>query len=189
MSYILQDEASHPDRRRTSVWVIAVVVVVLVVVGAFVVGRFRQDDHASQGTAPQQFGALQWVQSGGAAVPQSARHGPFNPGPGLGYSQDTAGAVLAAVNRGMRTSPSAPSSPSTPQRWWYRLNGGSPQSGNVSLSLLAETPQTTQMGGYARRDLVLRWDRGNWEMAQPSSPAQLERANPQQAGYAMLGGP
>lgn len=82
-------------------------------------------------------------------------------------------------------------SSSTPQEvradeYWYSVKSGDPSGGFVEVSILARTPQSTNMGGLVRRDYALAWQGGDWKLQVPSSRLILA-ASP--AGYTSIGGP
>lgn len=205
MSYRMDEPtgAVSPRRRRWPWVAAAVLLVALVAAAAFVAGRHGSTSSAPTGQPPaggsapaapapsggaDGVGPVQWQQVSGAPVPVSAQHGPFNTTAGRGYSHDTAGAVLAAINTGTRSS--ASTTPGTaPNRWWYRVSAGNPRGDLVQLALVAQTPQSQQMGGYVRREATLHWSGGDWQLQQPSPRPQLDNQDPQQAGYTPVGGP
>lgn len=119
-----------------------------------------------------------------------------------GYSHDELGAVVAGINISMRLSSDAgpgvyrsvveqqtvgerqstltrlasePPSANAPQpqKYWYRIVRGDPDGEVVQLQLLAQTPQTAQMGGYVQLDRTVVWRDGDWALQLPVGQAQL----------------
>lgn len=98
----------HPAKNRTAVWVVlAVVLVPLVLVGAYFLGRSSGGASTSSTRATSAVPsapAISWSIVGDEPVPSSPLHGPRNTEGGLakGFTHDTLGAALAAVNIGTR---------------------------------------------------------------------------------------
>jgi hypothetical protein len=98
----------HPAKNRTAVWVgLAVVLVPLVLVGAYFLGRGSRGAATPGGQiapATPSAPAISWSIVGDEPVPSSPDHGPRTTAGGLakGFTHDTLGAALAAVNIGVR---------------------------------------------------------------------------------------
>lgn len=98
----------HPAKNRTALWVgLAVVLVPLVLVSAYFLGR--NSGGASTSSAPAtpiapSAPVISWSIVGDEPVPSSPAHGPRSTAGGLakGFSHDTLGAALAAMNIGTR---------------------------------------------------------------------------------------
>ncbi|MGH3827345.1 MAG: hypothetical protein ACRDQX_09255 [Pseudonocardiaceae bacterium] len=98
----------QPTKNRTALWVIATVVTVAVLAGgAYFVGRGEGGAATPSGSAAPagpSTAMISWSIVGDEPVPASPGHGPRDTEGGLakGFSHDTLGAVLAAVNIGFR---------------------------------------------------------------------------------------
>jgi hypothetical protein len=98
----------HPAKNRTTVWVVlAVVLIPLVLVGAYFLGRGSRGANASSARATSAVPSapvISWSIIGDEPVPSSPNHGPRSAEGGLakGFSHDTLGAALAAMNIGTR---------------------------------------------------------------------------------------
>lgn len=99
-------------------------------------------------------------------------------------ANQTIGDYQTALSETQQEQGSASPAETTPAHWWYRVSGGDPASGLVTVDLAGDTPQAQAMGGYAGATVTLRWDGGDWK-------AQLPRPQPQLvsslAGYQPLG--
>lgn len=94
----------QPTKNRTTVWVgLAVVLVALLAIGAYFLGR-GDSGTASDSPAASTASAISWSIIGDEPVPASPVAGPHDTRGGLakGFTHDTLGAVLAAVNISFR---------------------------------------------------------------------------------------
>lgn len=71
-----------------------------------------------------------------------------------------------------------------PATMFFRVIAGDGRDDHVVVSLLADTPQARDRGGYSRVDASLRWDDGDWRLRVPVPRPIL---HPDTAGYALLG--
>lgn len=95
----------QPTKSRTAVWVgLAVVLVALLAIGAYVLGRSDGGAAPVGGPAASTTPAISWSIVGDLPVPASPVAGPRDTGNGLakGYTHNTLGAALAAVNISFR---------------------------------------------------------------------------------------
>lgn len=72
----------------------------------------------------------------------------------------------------------------TPAAIFFRVIAGDGRGDHVVVSLLADTPQARDRGGYSRVDATLRWEHGDWRLRVPVPRAS---PHPDTAGYALLG--
>lgn len=72
----------------------------------------------------------------------------------------------------------------TPVTLFFRVLAGDGRGDHVVVSLLADTPQARDRGGYSRVDATLRWEHGDWRLRVPVPRAS---PHPDTAGYALLG--
>lgn len=72
----------------------------------------------------------------------------------------------------------------TPTAIFFRVIAGDGQGDHVVVSLLADTPQARDRGGYSRVDATLRRVGGDWRLRVPVPRPFL---HPATAGYALLG--
>lgn len=95
----------QPTKSRTAVWIgLAVVLVALLAVGAFLLGRNDGGAAPAAGPAASTAPPISWSTVGDQPVPASPVAGPRHTEGGLakGFSHDTLGAALAAVNISVR---------------------------------------------------------------------------------------
>lgn len=72
----------------------------------------------------------------------------------------------------------------TPVTFFYRMLAGDDRGDHVVVSLLADTSQARDRGGFSRVDATLRWEGGDWRLRVPVPRASQ---HPDTAGYALLG--
>lgn len=72
----------------------------------------------------------------------------------------------------------------TPVAIFFRVIAGDGRGDHVVVSLLADTPQARDRGGFSRVDAALRWEDGDWRLRVPVPRAS---PHPDTAGYALLG--
>jgi hypothetical protein len=95
----------QPTTSRTGVWIgLAVVLVAVLAVGAFLLGRNDGGTAPAAGPAASTAPAISWSTVGDQPVPASPAAGPRHTEDGLskGFSHDTLGAAVAAVNISFR---------------------------------------------------------------------------------------
>lgn len=95
----------QPTKNRTLLWVgLAVVLLLVLALGAYVLGRSDGGTAVSSGPSASTSPAISWSIVGDEPVPASPVAGPRNSAGGLakGFTHDTLGAALAAVNIGTR---------------------------------------------------------------------------------------
>lgn len=88
-------------------------------------------------------------------------------------SEQATGDVAAAARQLGEESSTAGSAATAPTRWWWAITGGDPAAGQVQVSLIGETPQTQQLGGYAQLTRTLVWREGDWALQVPVEGPQL----------------
>ena len=94
----------QPTKSRTAIWVGLAVVLLVLAVGAYLLGRDHGGAAASGGPAASTAPVISWSIVGDEPVPASPVAGPRNTVGGLakGFTHDTLGAALAAVNISFR---------------------------------------------------------------------------------------
>jgi hypothetical protein len=94
----------QPTKNRTALWVGLAVLLLVLAVGAFLLGRSSGGAAPSGGPAASTAPVISWSIVGDEPVPASPVAGPRNTGSGLakGFTHDTLGAALAAVNISFR---------------------------------------------------------------------------------------
>ena len=95
----------QPTKSRTALWVaLAVVLVALLAVGAYVLGRNDSGAAPASGPAASTAPAISWSTVGNDPMPASPVAGPRHTEGGLakGFTHDTLGAAVAAVNISFR---------------------------------------------------------------------------------------
>ena len=94
----------QPTKNRTALWVGLAVLLLVLAVGAFLLGRSSGGAAPSGGPAASTAPVISWSIVGNEPVPTSPVAGPRNAGGGLakGFTHDTLGAALAAVNISVR---------------------------------------------------------------------------------------
>ncbi len=95
---------------------------------------------------------------------------------------------LAAARERILTALPIPGQPAradlTPVAIFFRVLAGDGRGDHVVVSLLADTSQARDRGGYSRVDASLRWEHGDWRLRVPVPRAS---PHPDTAGYALLG--
>jgi hypothetical protein len=94
----------QPTKNRTALWVGLAVLLLVLAVGAYLLGRSSGGAAPSGGPAAATAPVISWSIVGNEPVPASPVAGPRNTGSGLakGFTHDTLGAALAAVNISVR---------------------------------------------------------------------------------------
>jgi hypothetical protein len=95
----------QPTRNRTAVWIgLAVILVALLAAGAYFLGRTDSGAAPAGGPAASTDPVISWSIIGNDPMPAARVAGPRNTAGGLakGFSHDTLGAALAAVNISFR---------------------------------------------------------------------------------------
>ncbi len=100
--------------------------------------------------------------------------------------RQTLGDHRTALSLTQQETSTTPSWQTVPQEWWWKPVGGSAESGLITISLAARTPQAEQMGGYAGLTVTMQWSDGDWKLRLPKPSPELISSV---AGYESLGKP
>ena len=94
----------QPTKNRTALWVGLAVLLLVLAVGAYLLGRNHGGATPSGGPAASTAPVISWSIVGSNPVPGSSIHGPRNTvnGRATGFTHDSLGAALAAVNISFR---------------------------------------------------------------------------------------
>lgn len=87
--------------------------------------------------------------------------------------QSTYGDQQTMLSTLARQTSSTPPAQTRIQQYWYAIEAGDPTGDIVQVSMIGRTPQTAQMGGYAKLTRTLSWRDGTWKMQVPVSDPQL----------------
>ncbi len=97
----------QPTKTRTAIWVGLAVVLLVLAVGAYLLGRDNGGAAASGGPAASTAPVISWSIVGESRCRRRLLHGPRNTEDGLakGFTHDTLGAALAAVEHRLPAGP------------------------------------------------------------------------------------
>ncbi len=100
--------------------------------------------------------------------------------------QQTVGDQHEALSEIQRETSPTPAGKPVLQEWLWKPVAGSAESGLITISLAARTPQAERMGGYAALTVTMQWTDGDWKLRLPNPYPELI---PSVAGYTSLGSP
>jgi hypothetical protein len=72
-----------------------------------------------------------------------------------------------------------------PTQYYYKIIDGSVAASALDVSIVAATPQTTQLGGYAELTRTIYWYEGDWKLQVPTPRPRIINSTD---GYTPLGG-